>query len=79
MFHLLKIAPTPISDASFSMVKGFEKLGKANTGVVEIAFLRVRKVFSDVGLQWKLSFFSNSVSGLAKISIIFYEYVAITT
>lgn len=52
----------PFPDASVSKMKGFAKLGKANTGAVAIACFNVVKATVAVGSHVKLSFLRRFVS-----------------
>ena len=60
-----RTAPSPLSQASLSIVKGYEKLGIARTGVVHIACFSFSNAHSAAGVHAKASFLSRVVNGAA--------------
>ena len=58
-----RTTPSPLSQASLSIVKGLEKLGIARIGVVHIACFRFLNAHSVAGVHAKASFFSRVVKG----------------
>ena len=61
-----RTAPSPLSQASLSIVKGLEKSGIARTGVVHIACFSFSNAHSAAGDHEKASFLSRDING-AKI------------
>ena len=65
LLFCIKTAPNPRPEVSHSIVKVWEKSGKANTGGLEIANLRWLKACSALSVHEKEFFFNRVVKGAA--------------